>query len=355
MEAFACLWSMLKISQTPILIGCVLWCFFGCCSWVLSARAVYHIYKTKYQTCIKKDKKVFFVLIMAASIAISMAQFGVLPAALFWYNQFHPNTNIDYEHDLNCGTLGFYQTIQIVFAPICGITNDISYALILTVYYNRLHLIFKSSMFELSKNKQILFILLIVLMIFVSILRIIAMFLHEYIGGYTHFHLWNIYVIFYAIISIYIFICMKQQFDCLLKFLEKSNINKNNNCKNEKLLRIESMMRRFIALAYCCLSSTMIVALFSIVLNQIFSDHLVKDSNNTVWVDFAYWTLYFGDNLINNICLSLQYNFGYNNKVYSIICQRCEPHQTSHSFQSSIESDQEKVAVDVEKVVPTLN
>ena len=110
------------------------------------------------------------------------------------------------------------------------------------------------------------------------------------------------------------------------------------------------IMRRFISLAYCCLSSTMIVALFSIVVYQIFSDHLVKESKSSISVDFIYWTLYFGDNLINNICLSLQYDFGCNNRVYSIVCQRCEPRD--RSFESS--NDQEKIEIDVEmiKVAP---
>ena len=78
-------------------------------------------------------------------------------------------------------------------------------------------------------------------MVIVSIIRILAMFLHEYIGGYTHLHLWNMYVIFYVIISIYIFICMKQQFGYLLKFLEKSKMNKNNGykIKNVQLASIE--------------------------------------------------------------------------------------------------------------------
>ena len=161
MSAFICLASVLEVSQAPIKIGWTIWCCLSLLSTLLSVRFVWFIYHNKYKPEIKKYNKRFYLLAMIASITIACAQLGTLPASLFWINQFHPNLNIDYENDLQCGTLGFYETIQTVFAPMSAITNDTSYISILTVYYTRLVLIFQGSIFQVLNGKQLLFRILI--------------------------------------------------------------------------------------------------------------------------------------------------------------------------------------------------
>ena len=349
MSAFTCLLSVFAASQRPIMIG---WTVVVCLSTLsasLSIRFVVSMYRNKYQGCENQDQKRFFLLAMWTSVAIACAQFGTLPGSLFWMNQFHPNPSINYETDLNCGKLGFYETIQTVFAPTSGISNDISYISILTVYYTRLVLIFQGSFFELSKNKQLLFRVLIISMIIASIIRISTMFLHQHIGGYIHVHLWNIYLIFYILISLYILICMKQQFNKLIEYFIKNNDNYNNNNNNNsehtKLLHIRLLMRRFTILAQWCLSSTMIVALFSTLVHQIFAYYLINDSKDTLWIDLMYWQLYFVDQCTNNICLSLQFDFGWNNTVYNMICKKCENLNNDCNKKKQSNHDENKINI----------
>ena len=242
---FGCTWSLVDTNTTELLLFWILWIILTFISWISGIFGAYLIFVKKYRAintknnnsdsfcennynCLK-SKNLFFSLMMMFCVAIPLAQtFGCLLGP-FYISFWVPAKNVDYfdtdddpDNGLNCGQLGFWKTF-VVFAPISHCVNDICYNLVLIIYYVRLYWIFKGSLFELSNYQQILFKLLISSVVLFSFIRHMINFFYEFAGHNISVYLWNIYIIYYAFVSLCMLIILRRQFLKMVGWFSRIN------------------------------------------------------------------------------------------------------------------------------------
>ena len=260
---------------------------------------------------------------------------------------FNPNNSVDYW--TFCGDNGAFYTYLAYYHSINAFIWNVQYILTLTVYYQRLLLIFNGSMFGINKHEKMIFKVLSLLALID--LFVIAYFQYENDSGiYTIF--WNIFLILYFTISVYLAYMLRKQFVKLITFSqshriaqtikpkrsakdtekEKENGEKEKEKENGKTVKVKipakmeasaRMMIKFTVLTYFSLCFTLCLFLFSVLLwNGLI--HFVQDTGILVLI---YFTLCYIDTFVSLFCITLQYggeNFGNNEKIYQIFCGKCE-------------------------------
>ena len=117
-----------------------------------------------------------------------------------------------------------------------------------------------------------------------------------------------------------------------------------------KIRQMAKVFRRLVLLAYVCIASSLTVILLSFLVFEVFVD--IIDTQYGYTLDLVYWTMIFGDNVINIACISLQFdNFGYFDWIYNHCCKSCEKHLKL--FDSFGVSDTSKVDVNVNTQNPS--
>lgn len=331
----------------------------------------------------QKKTRFFHYLMMASTLMTAISTTATLPGTLFWMHLFNPmlneaaiNSNACNYHDRS-NNVSLATILEYYFGPISIWCADTSYVLILSTYFTRLCLIFDGSSFEISKLKRIIFGLMMISICIQTIIRVIL----QIQGAHTTVVLmWNIVLFWNVATSGYLCFNLRRQFILLIRFIpsnfrqdefaietgqqqrefenegknnireeKENNENNVNNVNNEqspnqttkndknnnvKQLHIRhtahvkhvegyiSLLKKFTSLAYCCLLTTVMIAIFSFLIYQVFVGYV--DTKHTYIVDLIYWTFWYFDNNVNIACMSLQFDFGYNNKVYSTLCIKCE-------------------------------
>ena len=259
-----CVGRMLSImdAQTKIL-GFVLLTIAICC-WIITIRFSIMLHRaTKTQQNLNSPSRMKFLRLMISTcFMLSTCALLKIINFLFVMQIFHPKKSIDYR--TFCGDNGEFYTYATQYVSIVTFIWNIQYVLILTVYYQRLLLIFKDSMFGINKCEKITFTLLAIL----GLIDLVVMGYFEYsslnnLEIYTT--CWNIFLAIYFILSIYLVFLLRKQFKKLIKFVQSNNmkIHGNNRCDNDisatepKCQVSRRMMTKFTVLAYFLLLFTL--------------------------------------------------------------------------------------------------
>lgn len=298
--------------------------------------------------------------------------------------------NIDYLQDLNqCNVDGynFYTVLSTIFGPVSGILYDLSCIMILTTYFYRLHKIFYGSMFEISTTKIRIAIMLMMIFVLISIIREYFIIDGNNLDGVLIS--WNIFLGMYFIMSLSLVWNLRKQATLLkiqtlrmmlgsVQMIMTGTMTSNTpqtasptaenvestkkvkktestqNCKegsaertkrddktissqhkmiriqlnNPAIVKVNNIARvfgRLVLLAYVCVVSSLSVIILSVLVYEVFID--VIDTKYGYILDLFYWTLIYVDNVINIVCISLQFdNFGYFDWIYNFCCTPCEKH-----------------------------
>ena len=154
----------------------------------------------------------------------------------------------------------------------------------------------------------------------------------QYLGEFTIFpRFWITFLILYFIIACFIAFLLRQQFGKLYAPAVKcANKNINQGSMDMKTTNTSTldgqlkMMIKFTVLT--CFSLVITVNLF--ILSVVLWNYLIFVVEDTLTLCLLYFTLNYIDMFISLFCLSLQYDYGNNVKIYSFCCERYEKIQS---------------------------
>ena len=362
MEAFDCFYQILRLSSLQIQVCWAFWAFLTLIAWLFTFSFIYFAVNKLWKEAgsaqsetQSKHRKRFAILMGVTDVAISCHITFGLPASLFWIHLFrgyYIAPGIDYETDLNqCnfGSYNFERILSQIFGPLNAIFYDLSCVMILITYFYRLYSIFDRSLYQLSHYKIQKLKILIIMFISLSIVRQIFLFAGNIV---LTLPLWNIFLVFYFIISLYLVWNLRNQAIILKqKTMEImsaqigpshnartiSNYNENSvsvtnstgvgacTLTQLRIIQINKVFTRLLILAYICIISSLSVIILSLLVYEVFME--IINTKYAYILDLVYWTLIFLDNVINITCISLQFDkFKCFDWIYRKCCQSCEKH-----------------------------
>lgn len=316
---FHCLGQLLTVSNTErIILFATCLCFSIVC-WVISAKFVCHLI-WKFRTVgatknpnVNKYGKFFHGGIAITTLNISFASLIASIMTVFYFAFWFPlhDNNVNYNNI--CKTPDFSTLYLHILNPIAAFIININYILILIIYYFRLVLLFKGSMFEISKKQKIFFKICIFCVLLISGCIILW-------GLLGIWELWLrtllIFLVFYGFVAIMLCIFMRKHFMQIIKFYNSANNLDNigtdiKDLQNDRTKSLIESMRKLVVLVYFSLFSTML--LFIIV-------EFISQQN--YYATICYWILLEIDFVINISCITMQFSFG--KSIYNLCCKRCE-------------------------------
>ena len=281
-----------------------------------------------------KDRKYFFIFLSILSILIILgAFFTTIDRIVSSHYEFAYST-INYEKDIYpiCNDLS--QLWQITW-NIRAFFQASVYILFPVLYYIRLKLILKGSIYQLTRKEKILFNTSVIIEILMTSISIIFVSIVDISNDNISEKLWinNVVLVLIAIFLIdylfqifYLWYLLKQQVKKLVALFlsvdeNKDNNNNNNNSNNGNTTRLNQaesflvLLKKLTSLAFVGLSSSLI--LFCV---WPFLDGYQPDRTR-----FGQVLIHLGlqiDNIINLLCIAAQFEFG--NKIYQLFCQKIE-------------------------------
>ena len=330
MSVILCIGKTLSISDNATVAFTIMFAFLSVYCWISTVTFIYsfcrkHGFECKQNSSRITDRTLFDILTISVITIISIASITLTIMGLFYVHFVHPHSNIDYENICSKYNIKFWDIWWFVW-PFGSFINNFGYVLLLYTYYYRLILIFKGSLFEISKNTKILLIIFITITFLIDICIIVSMILKDLDYAATF---WLIFLISYSITSLYLCYILKTQFTLLLKFSTtsklgnnmNSNININSNStRTRKMEEIKSTMKRFTILIYFAICVTFWNFLFYLIFFVFF--HKIDVFNNSNLALLLFFFVLLIDSNVNIISICSQFQFY--SIYYNLICKRFE-------------------------------
>ena len=318
MSVFTCIAKVYDILDPATTRVLIILSVISVCCWLASIRFCF-ILRNAMTKDLSKSKKRFFILMIGTCFYISIATSLFVTVIAFITQFFNPSSDVDY--DTLCGKNGAFYIYYSQYLDwwIDGSINT-SYICVLIVYYCRLQVIFEGSIYSISSRQSMIFKILIIL----AFLMLVGVMIFQFLGEFTIFpRFWVTFLIFYFFTACFIAFVLRQQFGKLYATAVKfANIGRNNK-KTTVTTTIDAQLKMMIKFTVLtCFSLAITLNLF--ILSVILWNYLIFAVEDTLTVCLVYFTLNYIDMFISLFCLSLQYDYGYNGKIYSICCKRYE-------------------------------
>ena len=138
-----CIGKVLKIIDAKTTIFALVWFIITIWCWTITIRFSFLLHKVTKKQENSPSRVKFFGLMIIAGFILSVGALTNIITWLFTAQFFNPNESVD--HCTLCGNNGEFYTYLSHYLSIGAFIWNVQYILILTVYYQRLLLIFKNN------------------------------------------------------------------------------------------------------------------------------------------------------------------------------------------------------------------
>ena len=351
MTAISCLYELFVVSSTEIQIFTVLYILLSISSWIFAPHFLYLQYKYECNpkhkrrsttsqdsvasiihlcgnlsiTCTNRHQMNTFHVLMAVTVFLTAAATITLAImGLQYVHIIYPDERIDYSHICDKHDFSFYEIWHFIF-PFGSFLIDITYVLLLVIYYLRLIIIFQGSLYEIPNSKKYIFVISIIVTLIAMCCVVLFEIIDIFRAAATSY---MIFLIFYTITAFHLCYVLKRQFGYLINPCLK---NESQKCK---ALRFVKIMKKFTILICVALFFTLFNFFFYFIWFGILYNFAFDPNNNGVFL--AWFLSLLIDNNVNILCIGAQ--FEYNSFFYHLCCQKYENLKILQQIEESVKS-----------------
>lgn len=371
---FDCIEKVLSISNLATQIWWISSCILTFLAMTFSFTFFYNIIKYRSQ-----QRATFAILLVTTIASILCNTILLLPSSLYYIELFRLRRNDVDPYDSDAYEHEYIHSDCQLLSSLSSIFYNSSYVCMTLMYFYRLKHLFSNTMYPISKYRTRLFIILVLLLSLCFVVQSIFIFTHNLRG--TFFFLLS-FLLIYFVTSFYLVWNLNKQattlrntlkaftnyahahannnYNVVSKHLQSkssgqyvktmknlslnntstescdsdhddartssdhdNNYNYGGEAQQEKIEKLTKVFVRLVLLAYISIFSTVTLIVVLVLMFTVMQ--IANKSEYAFIADLAYFTLTITDNLINILCVALQFEeFGYFNCIYKHCCQMCE-------------------------------